>query len=72
MQKKRPNQVKSNVDKGLIKSMELRSIGSGLTTVVKIRAYKKNATKKIWELFLSSQPQEHLSTIQWQKEEYQC
>ena len=30
--------------KGLSKSMELRSKGSGLTTVVKIKAYKKNAT----------------------------
>ena len=39
--------------KGLSKNMELRSRGSGLTTVVKIKAYKKNVTKKIWELSLS-------------------
>ena len=41
--------------KGLSKNMELRSRGSGLTTVVKIKAYKKNVTKKIWELSLSLQ-----------------
>ena len=57
--------------KGLKNSMELRSRGSGLTIVVKIKAYKKNAIKKIWGLFLSSQHQEHLSRIQWQKEEHQ-
>ena len=51
--------------KGLSKNMELRSRGSGLTTVVKIEAYKKNVTKKIWGLSWSSQHQEHLSRIQW-------
>ena len=47
-------------------------INTGLTTVVKIKAYKKNVTKKIWGLSLNSQHQEHLSRIQYQKEEYQC
>ena len=51
--------------------MELRSRGSGLTIVEKIKAYKKNATKKTRGSFLSSQHQEHLSRIQWEKEEYQ-
>ena len=32
--------------KGLSKNIELRSRGSGLTTVVKIKAYKKNVTRK--------------------------
>ena len=35
------------------------------------KIYKKNATSKTWGLFLSSQHQELLSRIQWQKEEYQ-
>ena len=51
--------------KGLSKKLELGSRGSDLTTVVKIKAYKKNVTKKIWGLSLSSQHQEHLSRIQW-------
>ena len=53
------------------RNIRLRSRGSGLTTVVRTEAYKKNVTKLIWELSLSSQHQEHLSRIQWQKEEYQ-
>ena len=57
--------------KGLSKHIKLISRGSGLTTVVKTKAYKRNVTKKIWELSLSSQCQEHFSRIQWQKEEYQ-
>ena len=40
------------------------SKGLGLTTVVKIKAYIKNVTKKIWGLSLNSQHQEHLSRIQ--------
>ena len=51
--------------KGLSKNIELGSRGSDLTTVVKIKAYKKNVTKKILGLSLSSQHQEHLSRIQW-------
>ena len=39
--------------------------------MVKTKAYKRNVTKKIWELSLSSQHQEHISRFQWQKEEYQ-
>ena len=35
-------------EKGLSKDIKLRSRGSGLTTVVKTQAYKKNVTKKIW------------------------
>ena len=58
--------------RGLSKNTRLRSKGSGLTTVVRIEAYKKNVTKLIWELSLSSQHQELPSRIQWQKEEYQC
>ena len=50
--------------KGLSKNIKLRSRGSGLTTVVKTKAYKKNVTKKIWKSSLSSQHQEHLSRIQ--------
>ena len=57
--------------RGLSKNIRLRSRGSGLTTVVRTEAYKKNVTRLIWELSLSSQHQEHLSRIQWQKEEYQ-
>ena len=58
--------------RGLSKNIQLRSRGSGLTTVVKTEAYKKNVTNKIWEISLRSQHQEHSSIIQWQKEEYQC
>ena len=50
--------------KDLSKNIELRSRGSGLTIVVKIKAYKKNVTKKIWGLSLNSQHPEHLSRIQ--------
>ena len=35
--------------KGLSKDIKLRSRGSGLTTVVKTKAYKKNVTKRMWE-----------------------
>ena len=42
------------------KSMELRSRGSGLTKVVKIKAYKKNATKKIiFEFTAPGTPQQN-------------
>ena len=57
--------------RGLSKKYQMRSKGSGLTTVVRTEAYKKNVTKHIWELSLNSQLHEHLSGIQWQKEEYQ-
>ena len=71
--KRKSNQIKiiPMWIKGLSKNTKLRLRGAGLTTVVKTKAYKKNVTKKIWELSLSSQHQEHLSRIQWQKEEYQ-
>ena len=70
---RKSNQIKTIPvwKRGLSKNIKLRSRGSGLTTVVKTKAYKENVTKKIWESFLSSQHQEHLSRIQWQKEEYQ-
>ena len=48
-----------------------RSRGSGLTTVERTGACKKNVIKLIWDLFLSLQHQEHLNRSQWQKEEYQ-
>ena len=66
---RKSDQIK--LDKGPSKNMELRSRGSGLTIVDKVKAYKKIATKKTWGLFLISQHQEHLSRIQWQNEEYQ-
>ena len=49
-------------------NMEIKRIR--LDNMVRTEAYKKNVTKLIWELFLSSQHQEHLNRIQWQKEEY--
>ena len=56
--------------KGLSKKYGIEIKRIRLDNVVKIKAYKKNATKKPWGIFLSSQHQEHLSRIQWQKEEY--
>ena len=57
--------------KGLSKEYKIEIKRISLTTVVRRKAYKKNVTKQIWELSLSSLHQEHLNRIQWQKEEYQ-
>ena len=57
--------------KGIAKNTELKSRESGLTTVGKTKACKKNVINRILELFLSSLHQGPPNKTQWQKGEYQ-
>ena len=57
--------------RSMSRSIILKLRGSDLTTVVKTEACKKNVTKLIWELPLSSQHQVHPNRTLWWKEEYQ-
>ena len=50
--------------KGIAKKHRIEIKGSGLITVEKIKACKRNVTSKTLELFLSSQHLEHLNKIQ--------
>ena len=57
--------------KGIAKNTELKSRESGLTTVEKTKACKKNVINRTLELFLSSLHLGPLNKTQWQKGEYQ-
>ena len=57
--------------KGLSKKYKIEIKRIRLDNSGENKSLQKECDKKIWELSLSSKHQEHLSRIQWQKEEYQ-
>ena len=71
--KKKSNQIKTMLMwiRGLSKKHKIEIKRIRLDNSGENRSIQKNVTRLIWELSLSSQHQEHLSRIQWQKEEYQ-
>ena len=58
--------------KGLSKKYKIEIKRIRLDNSGENRSLERNVTKLIWESFLSSQHQEYLNRILWQKGEYQC